>query len=157
MKSKKLLIAVVVVVLILVAAAIGNHWDSTKPSPSPSPTPDASEPAHTATPTPTYLPEELLAAVEAVVPAEYMGTSYSCDILEQADGSGYVVSLQIVVDAVPPESSALISELEEAIRGLGYNQITSIEIMAFKETQKEIGLVDSNMNLDPSLYKIPSE
>ena len=163
MKHKKLLIVVVVVVLVLVAAAIGNYWDSKKPAPTSSPTPPAVEPTPSATtvptpaPTASYTPEELQAAVDAVVPDEYKGLFYSCDVLENADVGGYVASLQIMVDAVPPESTTMISDLEAAIRGLGYDQIASIEIMAFKETQKEIGLVDSNMDLDPSLYKIPTE
>ena len=160
MKHKKLLIVVVVVVLVLVAAAIGNYWDSKKPAPTSSPTPPATEPTPSAVPAPTpvsYTAEELQAAVDAAVPVGNYGLSDSCDVLENADGNGYVASLQITVDAVPPESTTMISDLEAAIRGLGYEQITSIEIMAFKETQKEIGLVDSNMNLDPSLYKIPSE
>lgn len=162
MKHKKLLIVLVVVVLVLVAAAIGNYWDSKKTAPTSSPTPPATEPAPSAsaTPAPTpvsYTAEELQAAVDAVVPDEYKGLFYSCDVLENADVGGYVASLQIMVDAVPPESTTMISDLEAAIRGLGYDQIASIEIMAFKETQKEIGLVDSNMDLDPSLYKIPTE
>lgn len=101
--------------------------------------------------------QEIRAAVEGVVPDEYKGTSYSCDILESTDGTGYIASLQIMVDAIPPESTEMIAALEETIRSLGYDQIASIEILAFKETQKEICLVDSNMDLDPSLYKIPDE
>ncbi len=45
MKHKKLLIAVVVIVVILAMAAIGNYWDSKKPTPSSPPTPSTSEPA----------------------------------------------------------------------------------------------------------------
>ena len=42
--------------------------------------------------------EDVQSAVEALVPDEYRGQSYSCDILTASDGSGFIVSLQIDVD-----------------------------------------------------------
>lgn len=42
--------------------------------------------------------EDVQSAVEALVPDEYCGQSYSCDILTASDGSGFIVSLQIDVD-----------------------------------------------------------
>lgn len=142
MKHKKLLIAAVVVVLILVAAAIGNYWDSTKPSPAASPTPPATEPTPSATPVPTPDTDakaEILASVESVVLDEYRGASYSCDILTSAEG-GYIVSLQVDVGVEPPESSEIVAALEEAINGLGDARISSVEILAVKDMR----IVDSN-------------
>lgn len=148
MKHKKLLIAVAVIVAILVMAAIGNYWDRTKPDPAPSstPTPPATEP--TPTPKPdadalfndTDAKAEILAAVESLVPDEYRGASYSCDILTNSDGSGYMVSLQVDVEVEPPESSEVIASLEDAINGLGDARISSVEIIAVKNMQ----IVDTN-------------
>ena len=163
MKHKKLLIGAAVVAVILVVASIGNYWDSQKPAPAASSQPPAaSDPAPAASPAEPAKSEaeekaEILAVVEALVDDAYKGTSYSCDILTRTDGAGYTVSMQINVDVIPPESTEIISGLETAIQGLGYDQIAEIQILAFKETQKEIGLVDSNMDLDPSAYKIPAE
>lgn len=136
MKHKKLLIVVVVVVLVLVAAAIGNYWDSKKPAPTSSPTPPATEPAPSAVPAPTPDVDEkaeILAAVENLVPDEYRGASYSCDILTSADGAGYIVSLQVDVDA--SKSSEVIASLEDAINGLGDARISSVEIIAVNDMQ----------------------
>lgn len=145
MKHKKLLIAVVVVVLILVASAIGNYWDSQKPAPTSSPTPPATEPTPSSVPTPTPDADakaEILASVESLVPDEYRGASYSCDILTDASG-GYIVSLQIDVSVEPPESSEIVASLEEAINGLGDTRISSVEIIAVKDMK----IVDSNMGV----------
>ncbi len=138
MKHKKLLIVVVVVVLVLVAAAIGNYWDSKKPAPTSSPTPPATEPAPSAVPAPTPdvdAKAEILAAVENLVPDEYRGASYSCDILTSADGAGYIVSLQVDVDVDASKSSEVIASLEDAINGLGDARISSVEIIAVKDMQ----------------------
>jgi len=148
MKHKKLLIAVIVVVLVLVAAAIGNYWDRSKPAPSPSatPTPPATEPTPSSTPDADALfndadtKAEILASVESLIPDEYRGASYSCDILTSTDGSGYIVSLQVDVDVEPPESSDVIASLEDAINGLGDARISSVEIIAVKDMQ----IVDTN-------------
>ena len=141
MKHKKLLIGAVVIVLILVAAAIGNYWDSSKPSPSAPPAPPSAEPTPTPAPTPSAdAAAEILAAVESVVPDEYRGASYSCDILTDA-GGGYIVSLQVDVSVGPPESSDIIAALEASINGLGDARISSVEILAVKDMQ----IVDNNM------------
>lgn len=143
MKHKKLLIVVVVVALILVAAAIGNYWDGKKPAPAPSPTPQATEPAQSTVPAPTPDTDakaDILSSVESLIPEEYRGASYSCDILTASDGSGYIVSLQIDVDVVPPESSEVIASLEAAINGLEDTRISSVEIIAVKDMQ----IVDTN-------------
>lgn len=148
MKHKTLLIVVIVVALVLIASAIGNSWDRAKPDPGPSstPTPPATEP--TPTPKPdadalfndTDAKAEILAAVESLVPDEYRGASYSCDILTSSDGSGYMVSLQVDVEVEPPESSEVIASLEDAINGLGDTRISSVEIIAVKDMQ----IVDTN-------------
>ncbi len=145
MKHKKLLIAVIVVVLVLVAAAIGNYWDRSKPSPGPSatPTPPATEPTPPATPDADALfndadtKAEILASVESLIPDEYRGAAYSCDVLVYDDEKGprYVVSIQIDVDVDGSDCSEVISSLEDAINGLGDTRISSVEIIAFKEMQ----------------------
>lgn len=148
MKHKTLLIVVIVVALVLIASAIGNSWDRAKPDPGPSSTP--TPPATESTPTPkpdadalfndTDAKAEILAAVESLVPDEYRGASYSCDILTSSDGSGYMVSLQVDVEVEPPESSEVIASLEDAINGLGDTRISSVEIIAVKDMQ----IVDTN-------------
>ena len=86
---------------------------------------------------------EIQAAIEEIVPAEYKGTFYSCDVMLETDGT-YSVLLSIVVDVTPPDSTGVISSLEESIQGLGYDNISSVDISAYMETQTGLELVDSN-------------
>lgn len=86
---------------------------------------------------------EIQAAIEEVVPAEYKGTFYSCDVMLGTDDT-YSVLLSIVVDVTPPDSTEIISSLEESIYGLGYDNISSIDISAYMETQTGLELVGSN-------------
>ena len=57
--------------------------------------------------------EDVQSAVEALVPDEYRGQSYSCDILTASDGSGFIVSLQIDVDT--EDAADIISGMEADI------------------------------------------
>jgi len=86
---------------------------------------------------------EIQAAIEEIVPSEYKGTFYSCDVMLETDGT-YSVLLSIVVDVTPPDSTVVISSLEESIQGLGYDNISSVDISAYMETQTGLELVDSN-------------
>ena len=86
---------------------------------------------------------EIQDAIEAAVPDEYKGTFYSCDVLLENDGT-YSVLLSIMVNAIPPESTEVINSIEETITGLGYENISSVDISAYMETQTGLELVDSN-------------
>lgn len=87
---------------------------------------------------------EIQAAIEAAIPDEYKGTFYSCDVLLETDGT-YSVLLSIMVNVVPPESTEIIKTLEDTINSLGYDNISSIDISAYMETQSGLERVDSNM------------
>lgn len=86
---------------------------------------------------------EIQDAIEAAVPDEYKGTFYSCDVLLENDGT-YSVLLSIMVNAIPPESTEVINSIEDTITGLGYENISSVDISAYMETQTGLELVDSN-------------
>ena len=101
------------------------------------PAPDESTPAEKA---------EIQAAVETLVDNSYKGDSYSCDILTSADGSGYIVSLQIDVPCTPPDSSSIVKELEKSIRDLNEMGISAVEILAINDFQ----IVDGNTGNYPA-------
>ena len=67
--------------------------------------------------------EDVQSAVEALVPDEYRGQSYSCDILTASDGSGFIVSLQIDVDT--EDAAEIISGMEADISLLMWVVIAS--------------------------------
>lgn len=79
--------------------------------------------------------EDIKVAVEALVPAEYQGQSYSCDILEHADGSGYIVSLQIDVDVDPSESTDIVNDFVDQIKALNIAQIVEVNVSAIHDMQ----------------------
>lgn len=89
---------------------------------------------------------EIQAAVETLVDNSYKGDSYSCDILTSADGSGYIVSLQIDVPCTPPDSSSIVKELEKSIRDLNEMGISAVEILAINDFQ----IVDGNTGNYPA-------
>lgn len=129
-KQKKKWPIVLAVVLVLGAFAyFGGNNDTTQP-------PQESTPASSA----ETSKEDIQAAIEALVDDKYRGQSYSLDLLTAADGSGYIISLQIDVDATPPESTEIINNLESKIAELGYTQISDIQILAVKDMQ----IVDSS-------------
>ena len=75
--------------------------------------------------------EDVQSAVEALVPDEYRGQSYSCDILTASDGSGFIVSLQIDVDT----EADIISGMEADILKLDNLNISDVQIIAVHDMQ----------------------
>ena len=88
----------------------------------------------------TETQDSIKASVEALVDDTYKGYDYACDILTATNGSGYIVSLQIVVEVVPPESTEIIDGIESAIKNLNNDKITDIQITAVKDSR----IVDQN-------------
>lgn len=80
--------------------------------------------------------EDVQSAVEALVPDEYRGQSYSCDILTASDGSGFIVSLQIDVDTEDADDADdIISDMEEDILKLDNLNISDVQIIAVHDMQ----------------------
>lgn len=132
-KRKKKWPIILVAILVLGALAYFSGGDSTTPS----------QPESTSSVNSSITEakkEDIQVAIEALVDEKYRGQGYSLDLLTAADGSGYIVSLQIDVDVAPPESTEIIDDLENKIAGLGYTQISEIHILAVKDMQ----IVDSN-------------
>lgn len=77
--------------------------------------------------------EDVQSAVEALVPDEYRGQSYSCDILTASDGSGFIVSLQIDVDT--EDAADIISGIEADILKLDNLNISDVQIIAVHDMQ----------------------
>lgn len=77
--------------------------------------------------------EDVQSAVEALVPDEYRGQSYSCDILTASDGSGFIVSLQIDVDT--EDAADIISGMEAGILKLDNLNISDVQIIAVHDMQ----------------------
>lgn len=77
--------------------------------------------------------EDVQSAVEALVPDEYRGQSYSCDILTASDGSGFIVSLQIDVDT--EDAADIISGMEADILKLDNLNISDVQIIAVHDMQ----------------------
>lgn len=77
--------------------------------------------------------EDVQSAVEALVPDEYRGQSYSCDVLTASDGSGFIVSLQIDVDT--EDTADIISGMEADILKLDNLNISDVQIIAVHDMQ----------------------
>ena len=77
--------------------------------------------------------EDVQSAVEALVPDEYRGQSYSCDILTASDGSGFIVSLQIDVDT--EDATDIISGMEADILKLDNLNISDVQIIVVHDMQ----------------------
>lgn len=131
-KRKKKWPIVLAAVLVLGALAyFGGNKGTTSPQPGGVP----------GSPSDDVKKEDIQAAVESLVDEKYRGQGYSLDLLTTADGSGYIVSLQIDVDVVPPESAKIISDLESRVFALGYDQIAEVQILAVKDMQ----IIDGNI------------
>ncbi len=137
--------AIIVVLAIGVINGIVNGGkDTTTQTPQNSASPSASESQEPSKTDELYNDTEtkdaIKADVEALVDDSYKGNGYTCDILTRTDGSGYIVSLQIDAGVKPPESTEIISNLEEAVKGLNNDKIVEIQIVALKAMQ----IVDKN-------------
>ncbi len=96
--------AVLLCTLLLVTSLTACGWVTITDGPAPSASNSAASDNDVAEEEPqpssdvVVTAEDVQSAVEALVPDEYRGQSYSCDILTASDGSGFIVSLQIDVD-----------------------------------------------------------
>lgn len=131
--------AVLLSVLLLVMSLTSCGWititDGPAPSASNSTTSDNDIVAEEPQPEPDVVvtKEDVQSAVDALVPNQYRGQSYSCDILTAADGSGFIVSLQIDVDT--EDATDIISGMEADILKLENLNISEVQITAVHDMQ----------------------
>lgn len=131
--------AVLLSVLLLVMSLTACGWVTITDGPAPSTSNSATSGNDIVAEEPQSEPdvvvtkEDVQSAVEALVPDEYRGQSYSCDILTAADGSGFIVSLQIDVDT--EDAADIISGMEADILKLENLNISEVQITAVHDMQ----------------------
>ena len=117
--------AVLLCTLLLVTSLTACGWVTITDGPAPS--------ASNSAASDNDVTEDVQSAVEALVPDEYRGQSYSCDILTASDGSGFIVSLQIDVDT--EDAADIISSMEADILKLDNLNISDVQIIAVHDMQ----------------------
>ena len=129
--------AVLLCTLLLVTSLTACGWGTDGPAPSASNSAASDNDVTEEEPQPSsdvvVTAEDVQSAVEALVPDEYRGQSYSCDILTASDGSGFIVSLQIDVDT--EDAADIISSMEADILKLDNLNISDVQIIAVHDMQ----------------------
>lgn len=76
---------------------------------------------------------DIQTVVDALIAEEYKGNGYYCEILTKADGSGYIVDVQLNAEVDPPESTEIIDKLVADIEALENENIAEIQINVLKD------------------------
>lgn len=122
----------VVVGAFLLVVFIGNLFGANKDKVDT--TPPAPPSQQEITPDPEKVKADIKKAVEPLVDEKYTSVpGYYCEILTMADGTGYIVDLQIPAEIEKPESTELIKTLVDGIKALNNDGIKEIRVNVLKD------------------------
>lgn len=122
---------IVFLVVVMIGNWIGGDKDDGGNNSEPQQQQQSSEPQEPADD--AKVKTDIQTAVDALIAEEYKGNGYYCEILTKADGSGYIVDVQLNAEVEPPESTEIIDKLVADIEALENESIAEIQINVLKD------------------------
>ena len=123
-----------VVVVVVALAALGNMLGLYEDKEPPANAPVSQAPIETpSSSTNESEKDAIVAAVDTLINDSLKGNGYFCELLTMADGSGYIVDIQLPANKEKPESTEIIEKVLQDIKDLQNDKIQEIRIAVLNQ------------------------